>query len=271
MRKSKANWMIIAAVLFIGAGILVAITDWFPNPDPENARYLLSAMAQVIGTVFVLTVAIMQAVGGSELMGIGNLVSRREFKIAAGVSFLGIMLPLICLYFKLFCTWSAICLGLAAANLLIIGWFVWRIAPEQAAAKSLVHFKKEAFEALNLDSPSDVIRILSKIAQRAKEKLPEAARDEDNICDECKTIKDIILYLQNRSDEVWSAAIKLLIELDEMKREGEKDHFIPYCSTESLQEIDRTLTSVQYPRFKPDIIAALHSIIEDYFTSVWSM
>lgn len=256
--------MLLVAGVFLGLGFLFGFTHWWSNPDPEGARYLLSAMSQVIGTVFVLTVAIMQAVGGSELMDIGKLVSRVEFKIAAGISFAGIFFPQVCLYFSLYCTWSAVCLGLSAANLLVIGWFVWRIAPEQAAAKSLSQFKKEALEKLTLGVPSEVMERIKRMAEIGKA-TKTITEQPQTTKDACTAIKDVTVSDKNNYNEIWKTAVDSLIEIDKALRkrkdfERSEEAVIPMLH--EIADKSRFNESRGWPEFKKYLFQCLHDDIE---------
>ncbi|NLI99364.1 hypothetical protein GX441_12010 [bacterium] len=84
-----------------------------------------------------MTVAIMQAVGGSEGMPLNRLFKQPEFWTAAVVSLLGISAPLVILYSGKFCWSTAVCLGWGVGNLLVIGWFVWRVGSLQIVTKQL--------------------------------------------------------------------------------------------------------------------------------------
>jgi hypothetical protein len=184
----KTDWMLIAFGAAIAAGIVIALVDKTP-PKDASSQYLLSTIPQVIGTVFVLTVAIMQAVGGSEGLPLKKLFGRPEFWVGAFVSFIGIALPLIILYTEAFAEWSAFCLFLGIGNLFVIGWFIFRIAPLQATTKRLAKFKKDAQEAISQDVSSDVLEIIPEVTNIGLEAI--GTQKWAIITDACKILKEI--------------------------------------------------------------------------------
>jgi hypothetical protein len=214
----KNSGLLIAAiiVLFVGSVALILIK---PNIKEDNARYLLSAIPQVIGTVFVLTVAIMQAFGGSEFFDIKKLTSQPEFKVTGTVSFFGMTVPLIVLYFNLFCIGPAVSLCLFVSNLLVIAWFIFSIAPEQAAGKSLSKLKKEVLEILRLGVPLDAIPYIVEMAEIGKSHIK---KDIQTTRYACSAVKDVTLDSVNRFPEIWNKSIELLIDMDKELRKNNK-------------------------------------------------
>jgi hypothetical protein len=229
--------LVTAITVLIGGSIALILIR--PNVNDDNARYLLSVIPQVIGTVFVLTVAIMQAFGGSEFMDIKRLTSQLEFKVTAIFSCLVMTAPLVVLYFNLFCIGSAICLSLFVSNLLVIAWFIFSVAPEQAMGKSLSKLKRETLDILSLGIPSDAIPSLEKMAEIGKKQIKKNIQITKEAC---KAIRDVILPTANRTSLIWDKAIELLIDLDKEIRNNNKIDYseeitIPYmqylsvCST----------------------------------------
>lgn len=132
------------------------------NPDPDNARYLLSAMAQVIGTVFVLTIAVMQLISVSGKISPWGLFKRVEFWIPAIVTFCTISLALIFLYAWFFCIGVLVCLALGVGDLLAIGWSIVSMGTALAKPARLKALREEALQAL---SDRDLEVVVEKIKE----------------------------------------------------------------------------------------------------------
>lgn len=174
-------------------------------------------MAQVIGTVFVLTVAVIQIVGSSGRIPVTKVFSEWKFWFTAGISFLGIISPMIILYFNWLCRGTPLFLGWGAGNLLIIGWFIWRTAPLQARPERLKVLKEEALGALKERLNSIVIENLKEATQISREAIYRSRRYGGELIiakDACGVIKDITTNKDNCFDEVWKIAVESLIDID---------------------------------------------------------
>lgn len=239
----KVNWLFVVAVL-VGVGLFVLSWKRLPDLDGKNARYLLSAMPQVIGTVFVITIAVMQLVGIRKAREMVKLLSQGYFIVTAIVSFLGIALPLVTLYLATPPVMIAICLSFGLGNLLIIGWFIVRTVyakalllekeeePEKKTLaqelreKSLVDLKRRAIESLQLHISSNATEVITELRRRAIEDLSKGKEGKQIARDACVTIKDIASDRHNIFSEVYQKAARSLIEIDEVvRRDGDFDFF----------------------------------------------
>lgn len=198
------------------------------NPNPGSSRYLLSTIPQVIAAVFIITVAIMQMPGGLTPK---DFVLRPEFIVTAIVSLLTIGSTFLILYFDGFCKWTAIALSFSIWNLLVIGWFIFRIVPAQSAGKlikpeqepileteTIDGLRDKAIEGLRLNVRSIACKIIQEITRRAKKELKRKEPDELNLGRLCEIIHTIAINTNNRFSEVWRTAIESLIAINAIVR-----------------------------------------------------
>jgi len=257
----RANWLLVIAIL-IGGGVFVGAWLFNSNPDVESSRYMLSAMAQVIGTVFVLAVAVIQIIGGRKTIKLERLISQRYFQVTAIGSFLGIALPLTSLYFN----WLyvdvviALCLGLGITNLLMIGWFIVRItyakdlvATEKITSanelqdKSLIDLKRRALESLSLRISSNAMEVITELLRRAKENLSMGREGEQIVRDACTVIRDIALDRGNTFPEVSEKAASSLIEINKDARKERRFGISEAVVIPYLRILGERLRVQEYP------------------------
>lgn len=200
-------------------GIIWLILRIQPNPDPGNAQYLLSTIPQVIATVFVLSVTVLQVLKGSEVGRVSRLLRSKDFIINAIVTLIGISAPLIVLYFGVFCEWTAFCLAWGIGNLFVITWFIGRYTPELVKAVSLSALREEALDKLKKRKPVAVVDIIRKMRRTAKEQM---SLHPQNTIDACGVIRDIILQYPYNS-EVWEESVKSLIEIHKEAKQLGRD------------------------------------------------
>jgi hypothetical protein len=209
-----------AAGALAGLIWLIALST-LPNPNPTSAQYLLSSIPQVIGAVFVLTIAVIQIVGVGGKESLWGLLKKWEVKFTFSITLIGITLPLIALYFKWFCVGTAISLGYLVGNLLVIAWLIWQLAP-LSAIKRLARLKKELEEAIELDLASEILTILDEVT-----KLGLQAISERNIAvlrDVCVTISGAATNETFRNKgllEIWKKLADCLITLNDRARSNE--------------------------------------------------
>jgi len=203
-----------AAGALAGLIWLIALSA-LPNPDPTSAQYLLSSIPQVIGAVFVLTIAVIQIVGVGGKESLWGLLKKWEVKFTFSITLIGITLPLIALYFKWFCVGTAISLGYLVGNLVVIAWLIWQLAP-LSAIKRLARLKKELEEAIELDLAFETLTILDEVT-----KLGLQAISERNIAvlrDVCVTISGVATNETFRTkglQEIWKKLADCLITLND--------------------------------------------------------
>lgn len=215
----RENWFSVSACVMLGVGIALAILNRYVFPEginEQNARYLLSAMAQVIGTVFVLTIAVLQIVGSSSGVSASKLFSEWKFWFIALISFIGIISPMIILYVGILNVGTPIYLGWAAANLLLIAWFILRTAPLLAKPGRVLALKNEAREALEGKVPSVAAEHIVEAAKIACEAIE--GRESLTAHDACTTIKYVATYKENKFPEIWEKAIESLLVVDKKAR-----------------------------------------------------
>jgi len=226
------------AFCIIVSGVLAILVEGL-NPDPDNARYILSAMAQVIGTVFVLSVAVMQMISSSKKIRVNELIKSREFWFTAVAAAAGILLPLFILYSGCFCITTIICLGIAVWVLMVIGWFIYRMLLSQGRIAELRQLRDDAKE--NLDRAYQTLQeqhevqytnlavqekknIFSARLEEAKELLGKAKgialkKGEEDITQEAaEAIHSAAISIRGIRgfDAIWKYAIESLVKLDEV-------------------------------------------------------
>jgi hypothetical protein len=249
-----------------------------PDPDFDNARYILSTIPETIGTVFVITIAIMQMLGHLKLK---EFVMRPEFILSSLVTFLSIVSALMILYLNIFKIGTAICIGWSVGNLIVIGWFILRVATAQDIAgwlgqkeipyeiekgKSILDLRKEALDALDHNVPSTAQETIGILTQRALKLVPESNSNsgEGKACDICRVLADIVVYDNNRSYETWMSAIQSLIKLDRTANDKGMSKFSQTCSLMSLRKIyQKTLGT--FSRFASSGTNHIRKVIWDYF------
>jgi len=217
----KWNWKIDWILLFaIGAGVAVSLYLLKnPNPDPTNARYILSTIPETIGTIFVITIAVMQILGNLDLK---KFVKRPEFLLPSLTTLICISASLIILYRNAFCKWTAICLGCSIGNLIIIGWFIVRvIRAKDSLRKSQFEdlppeeLKERAMSSLQLYRFSTLVKIIKEYSRRIQKLFTGTQDDQSEARNMCFDIKQIALHEKNTFSEVWDVAVKNLFLIDE--------------------------------------------------------
>lgn len=237
------GWLIIPGILVSGLTLslfkCIGILDNCWNPEPTIATYLLSAMAQVIATVSVLSVAVMQIVSGTGRISVDDLVRQGEFKVTVGVSAEGVLFPLFVLYSNYFCMTTIIALAYGTGNLFVVGWYIWRMAVVQGRIAKLRNLKKEIKEILegayqivkeeraskSTQEQDEKVRIRKIRIQEAIDKMREAKiqglesikKSEPLVAQEAAlTIHSSVLSVRGIEgfDEIWDKATRMLIELD---------------------------------------------------------
>ncbi len=144
-------------------------------------------------------------------MPLSRLFKQPEFWTAAIVSLLGISVPLMILYSGKFSWSTAICLGWGVGNLLVIGWFVWRVGSLQVVTKRLARLKKELIDALKFDVPSEVEEIIKEVTVLGVQAIPG---HHQTVTDSCGIIESIVMRGFDVPCEVLTTGIESLIELD---------------------------------------------------------
>lgn len=139
-----------------------------------------------------------------------DLLKRCDVKFAFIISLIGIVVPLILLNFNFFFLSTTICLGLGVANLFIIGWLIWRLAPLVVTGK-LDRLKRSALADLKVNKYSDTVKKSTEIGEQAV-----THNEKGMIIDVIFSLESIVQSEDNNSKDVWEAYARSLVKLNSL-------------------------------------------------------
>ena len=171
----KYNWWILCIIITI---VLFAMLHCiYPNTDPENARYILSAISQglaaILALVFTITLVVAQMTRRYTAM--DKIILRRETKFLMLVFGTGIILPLFALKFGWFCVGVSSSIAIAffcVFSLILFLKGVNNVLKYDIAVETL---GEEIMEAINsgYEPKTSKIRELNEIGESAVREFRE--------------------------------------------------------------------------------------------------